>query len=241
MRGKIAILLLALSVSTPLSVRATNGSDAAALNVISEAYAPYRMSLSYLRAGETDLSGVLLQQFIDKWQQMAKAWTADPPVPFASDKQLKNSLGEILRTAQDAQVQLNAGDTSKATATLVRIRGMVGDIRHRNGIRTLSDCIDDISSKMDALWALRQSKFDSHNSSQAKQASAIVASLGPIVERCGQHRPSQNGEQFARLIHQASSSLSGAKDALAAQDTDRFIRIVRELHSIDNILFQQFD
>jgi len=199
------------------------------------------MSLSYLRAGETDLGGILLQQFVAKWGKVTETLSENPPAPFAKDPEFGASLAEILNAAKDAQASLDRGDVKTAVATLTPVRGILADVRRRNGLRTLSDCIDDISGKMDVLWKLRQSKFDSHDPSQARQASDAVSALGPILDRCGQQPPTQNREQFERLIHQASSSVNDARQALAAQDTDRFIRIVRELRSIDHILFQQFD
>lgn len=240
MRWKITCWFLAFFTIASLYTGISNAADDA-VQTMSEAYASYRMSSSYIRAGNTDLGDMLLQQFIDKWTRLADAWSQNPPDQFAKDPKLKTSLEEILRTAKDADAALQGGDATKATEILGHIRSAIADLRRRNGVRTLSDCIDEISAQMDALWKLREGQFDSHDSSQAKGALDIVETLKRIIDRCGRQTPANNKEQFERLLHQASSSLEDARQSIDEQDTDRFIRIVRELHAIDNILFQQFD
>lgn len=238
-RWKVALGLFALLVGTFISVAACSAGQAA-LDTIAEAYAPYRVAVSYLRAGETDLADVSLQEFIDKWER-AMTTLASPPAPFDADPKFAASLKDVLKAAKDAQDVLAHGDAAKALADLQPIRGILADVRQRNGIVTLSDCIDDVSNQMSLLQRLREVKFDLNDPAQSKKAHDVTAALGPILGRCAQQPPVKNKEQFDRLIRQASSSIESAQEALTAHDADRFIRIVRELLSIDHILFQQFD
>ncbi len=241
MMGWKAILGLWTFLAVATGGLAASAAPDATLDAISEAYVPYRIAVSYLRAGETELGEISLQQFVDRWERLAATLTAEPPAPFDADPKFAASFEEILKAAKNAQVQLAGGNAGKALAELEPVRALLAEVRRRNGIRTLSDCIDDISNQMDLLQNLRDRSFDINDPGKASKASAAIAALAPILDRCARQPPPKNREQFDRLIQQASSSVETARDALTVRDADRFIRVVRELRSIDHILFQQFD
>jgi hypothetical protein len=240
MKWKAIVGLFMFLIFVPVGLEA-NGAPNAALDVISDAYAHYKISQSYLRAGETELGEISLEQFVAKWEQVTKSFSAAPPAPFDKDPKLPASFAEILKAAKDGQASLVHGDISKAIADLEPVRAILAEVRRRNGIRTLSDCIDDVSNEIKLLQNVRERSFDVSDSTQIQQAFNVMAELGPMLERCQSQPPERNRDQFDRLVQQASHSVENAREALAARDAKRFVRILRELRSIDHILFQKFD
>lgn len=236
MKWKIALAFLIMSAG----VSGVRCAPDVATAAISKVYSSYRIALSYLRSGETELGGISLATFVDDWSALDKRLAANPPAPFDKDPQFTVTLADVLKHAQDSQERLVHGDSTGAVAKLEPIRSILAQMRHRNGVRTLSDCIDDISAKMDRLQAMRDARFNGGDQQQAKVAQETLGSLSSVLRLCQQQSPEKNQDQYKRLIEQASSSVDSAKDALATHDSDRFIRIVRELRSIDRILFQQF-
>lgn len=236
MKWKVALAILVFAVC---GSRANCAPDAAT-SAISKVYSSYRLALSYLRSGETELGGISLATFIDEWSALDKRFAANPPAPFDKDSQFAATLADVSKHAKDSQERLSQGDASGAVAKLEPIRSILRQMRRRNGIRTLSDCIDNISAQMDRLQALRDAKFDGEDRRQMNAAKETLDSFSPVLRACKQQSPEANQDQYRRLIKQASSSVESAKNALVTHDTARFIRIVRELRSIDHILFQQF-
>jgi hypothetical protein len=236
MKWKIALAFLSMFAG----VCGVRSAPDVATAAISKVYSSYRIALSYLRSGETELGGISLATFIDEWSALDKRLTANPPAPFDKDPQFTATLADVLKHAQDSQERLVQGDVTGAVTKLEPIRAILAQLRHRNGMRTLSDCIDDISGKMDRLQEMRDAKFNGADQQQVKVARGVLDGLLSVLRACQQQSPKKNQEQYKRLIDQAVSSVESAKDALAAHDPDRFIRIVRELRSVDRILFQQF-
>ncbi|MBN9014382.1 MAG: hypothetical protein J0H25_15415 [Rhizobiales bacterium] len=236
MKWKIALAFLIMFVG----VSGVRCAPDVATAAISKVYSSYRIALSYLRSGETELGGISLATFIDEWSVLDERLTANPPAPFDKDPQFTVTLADVLKHAQDSRERLVQGDVTGAVTELEPIRSILAQMRHRNGVRTLSDCIDDIGAKMDRLQAMRDANFNSADQQQVEIAQEIVGSLSSVLRACQQQSPEKNQDQYNRLIDQAFSSVESAKEALATHDSDRFIRIVRELRSIDRILFQQF-
>jgi hypothetical protein len=236
MKWKIALAFLMLFAG----VSGVRCAPDVATAAISKAHSSYRIALSYLRSGETELGGISLATFIDEWSALDKRLAANPPAPFDKDPQFAASLADVLKHAQDSQERLVKGDVSGAIAKLEPIRAIAAQLRRRNGVRTLSDCIDDVSTKTGELQAMREAKLNISDQQQVKATQETLGSLSSVLRVCQQQSPEENQDQYKRLTSQAFSSVESAKDALATHDSDRFIRIVRELRSVDRILFQQF-
>lgn len=224
----------------PLQVRA---SELGAFNdAFADAYGHYRQAVFYGRSGNVAVAALELEQFATKWSVVAARFGENPPDAFADDHKWLETLNAIGIAAQQGLEYLDAGDAGAAREALEPIRDIAGDLRHRNGVSTHSDDVDELSAAMDILARYRrsiESLADPEDVTKVTEQAAIVAYL---FQKCDLRAPEsvRNDPEFRRLIEGANESLAKLWTSLKTGDM-RLYRIgIGEVRSYERILFLRF-
>ena len=240
-RRFLAAFVLVLSAAAVSSPRA--GELGAFHVAVADAWANYRQVSFYVgRAGNADVAALELEDFIAKWAALEATYRDNPPDAFSDDAAWARTLEDVGSRARDGLDRLDAGDIDGARDLLMPIRGIMGDLRRRNGIATYSDRIDELSAEMEVLARYRREIKDLDDS----ETVAMIARQGAVVaylfEKCAEHAPAAVAQdpEFRRLIQGGRESFAKLWRALEAGDARLYRISVGELRSYERILFFRF-
>jgi len=239
-RGALALLLAAGGLFAAFPAASAGDGDFHAAQAA--AYAHYREAVFYARSNNTPVAGLALDEFVTKWTALVGSYEASPPPEYAADAKFADTLREILQRAQTGLDALDMDDAEAAREAIDPIRGMLGELRRRNGRVTWSDLIDELTAAMDVLARYRrevESLEDADTVAMVREQAAIVAAL---FERCRREAaPEVAGEpEFTRLTDGAVESMDRLLTSLETKNI-RLYRIgIGELRSYERIMYMRF-
>ena len=160
----------------------------------------------------------------------AKVSTLPRPVAFPDEERYTATMLDIAARLIGATLVLNLGRTDVARETLDAIRKSLSDLRRRNGVTVLADCILDANVSMDALFAHdKNPDWDS--------VAAGTESYHATLHRCeGMAGRIRDQAEFRRVIDGAFASLAQVPKAVETRDRDLLHRLLIELRSFDHLL-----
>ena len=207
------------------------------------AYGHYRQASFYLRrAANPDVAALELETFIEKWQVVIEKFADAPPDAFADDPRWRETLTEIASRAETALAAIDSGDAKAAGEAAAPVRGLLGDLRRRNGVNTYSDIIDALSAEMGAFAKYRRNPPDFADKAQVDAMLGQAAVMGYLFDQCEARAPAEvlASEEFKRLVDGARESLLKVWKAAETGDA-RLLQVgVGEIHSFERILFLRF-
>ncbi|MEZ5935314.1 MAG: hypothetical protein R3F54_25985 [Alphaproteobacteria bacterium] len=209
---------------------------------VADAYAPYRSAMFYLRTGNPGVASLELGAAAKQWQAVAERFGDQTPDAFSEDPAFADSLTAISKAFEDGAAALQKEDAEAATEALEPIRSELAALRRRNGLRTFSDCIDDMNAAMDRLWVLRDAPPDFDDPAAVNQAKRAAAVTLFLYQRCHDQASDQQKaeEEFQRLFDGSLASLPLVFEALDQKNEGLLVNLLRELRSFDRMIWLQF-
>ena len=219
---------LALGLALALASLPARADDLADFNrAVEAAMSHHRVAAGYLRTENVDLAVLEIDGMRTAW---AKVSTLPRPAAFRDEERYTATMLDIAARLIGATLVLNLGRTDVARESLDAIRKSLSELRRRNGVTVLADCILDANVSMDALFAHdKQPDWDS--------VAAGSESYRATLQRCdGMAGAIRDRAQFRRLIDGALASLAQLPKAVETRDGDLLHRLLIELRSFDHLL-----
>lgn len=237
-RFALAVVLALLPLVAP--ARATD--MRAFLAELGAADDHYRQAMFYLRTGNPSVAGFDLEQMQEKWSAIEARYADAPPPPFAADPGFGETLAAVAEALADGATRTAADDAEGARAALMPIRGLLGDLRRRNHLYTLSDCLDEFSAAADTLWRYRHAPPDFADADAVNAMRRAAAVAGYVLGRCRAMAEPSHGSatEFQTLFDGAEASAASLWPAMDSGDTQRVINILREFRSFDQMIYLRY-
>lgn len=209
---------------------------------VAEAFGPYRTAHSYLRTQNYDAAAFELEAMIAAWETLESRFLAAAPDAFSDDPAFGPDIERIGDDAQAALAQIDSGDGEAARALILPLHGVMGDLRRRNGVYILQDCLADFSGAMDTLWVYRHDMPDL----EQREAQVEVISRIAVVEHEAQRCEAMASEElrqdpeFRRLFDLFYDSMGPIRNAVLERSPARIINVLREWRSAQRLIFFRF-
>lgn len=207
-----------------------------------EAYAHYREAAFYARTENIPVAALALDEFISKWSALVHRYGDDPPPAYAGDSRWKATLQDVLARAKSGLDSLDAGKPEAAAKQIAPIRGILGDLRHRNKVSSYSDNVDALSAAMDLLARYRKEVRDINDPATVKMIGKQADVVDSLFKKCrDQAGPKISDDpEFKRLISGAAESMAKLRESLNTGNLRLFRIASGELRSYERIMFLRF-
>ncbi len=211
-------------------------------DAVAAAYAHYRGAIFYARTGNLGVSAVELEGMAAKWRAVLDRFAAAPPDAFADDPAWGETLRGVGRRIAVAGAAARRGDADATLGALAPIRRALAGLRRRNNVVVFSDCIDELQAAVDAIWGYRREPPDFTSAEALDRFKARLGVVAYMFRRCHARAPAAAAEsaEFNRLFDSARDILGRLRRALNDADGARLIHTLRELRSLDRMLFLRF-
>lgn len=209
---------------------------------VADTYAAFRTATSYLRTGNAGLASLDLAEASDKWEALSASAKKDPPAAYSKDHEFKKTLENVSRLLGETLALAEAGDSKQAYQTVLPVRGLIYDLRQRNGQRVYADCITDLNSVMDEMYIYRHDPPDFTKPEVRSHSSKVQTEYTKVLDECIGMAPASYSDnpEFIRLMESTKQSTEAMAEAIKARKTASYISILRELRSFDRIIFFRF-
>lgn len=207
-----------------------------------EAYAYYREAAFYTRTGNTPVAGLALDKFIDGWSELVSRFGDDPPTEYAADDKWKATLDEILERASRGLDALDMDDAESASVAIDPIRGMLREMRERNGVVTYSDHVDALTAAMDVMVGYRRDIRELSNPADVEKIGKQADIVEALFATLQQEAPAQvaGDPEFKRMIAGAAESMGRLREGLRTGNARLFRIGSGELRSYERIMFLRY-
>jgi len=190
-----------------------------------------RTAAGYLRTDNLDLAALSLEELLASEPSSA----------------LGNAVSSVATSAlSEANAALNLideGDGAAARDRLLKLRQTLFKFNRNNRIEVFDDCIWLARKTAIPLWHYRRNKPDFTDAIQRAEVMAITNDYLRQMVICNVQAPEEvkADKEWSRVALGAISSLRLIKtEAIPNQNVGRFIRIIRELRSFDNLLYFRY-
>ena len=200
---------------------------------------PYKSALFYLRTGNAGVAGLELDTARSAWKSAVENYGKTPPKPLAKDAHWAKTVQDVSE-ALEAGVKLAAeGQSKPARAALLPIRKHLHQMRQRNGLRVMADCVYDLNAFMDVLFHWRRNPADFNDPGVQTKAKAASHSYINQLKLCRAEAPEEleANPDFRSVMDGAAKSAASLLKPIEAKQPDSFINVLRELKSFDVIIF----
>lgn len=234
------VVLLLLSVLAFHLASPAKASDLQAFHgAVEGVNRPLTSALFYLRTGNTGLAGLDLTAANSRWMAFQKKFEASPPKPFDKDDGWKTSLSAITAALEAGTSQADAGNGKAAGEALLPIKDELYQLRKRNGLRVLADCVFDLGKKMDALYHYRKNPPDLAESDVRLALSSLGRDYENLILECRQLAPEalHQNKDFLSLFDGAAKSIKSIGGPISSRDQRGVINVLRELRSFDRLIW----
>jgi hypothetical protein len=210
-----------------------------ALASIDKAYETYRTASSYLRTENTGLALLDLSATVSTWREVQ---SASAPAPLANDPKYADAINEIATLLQKGLSEAEAGDPKAARAAIMPVRDILFDLRRRNGMNTYADCITELNTAMDAVFAYRRPEPDMSDSKVISGMRDASKAYEQTLQKCRDLAPASisSDPEFIRLFDGTKNSVESMYPAIDSGSANAVINVIRELISFDRIIFFRF-
>ncbi|MEP3248352.1 MAG: hypothetical protein ABJN40_21840 [Sneathiella sp.] len=209
---------------------------------LKKANTPYKNAMNYLHTGNVVFAGIELEEALANWRQMRTQYEKAAPGAYADDQNLAWDMAAIEKLMSLSLTSLESGDIDNAEQSLAPIRRKLHDLRSRNGVIMFADEYEVVSVQMDALMQFRRPSPElgkdqiRHIIKQHAEAfyKAILASDARATPTM------RKNEIYQRLMGTAKTSSPAMIKQIEGKNTLGFINYLRELKSIERMLYLHF-
>lgn len=211
-------------------------------SAVAKSNSAYKLAASYLRTGNIDFALLELGASIDSWHALQSRYQSAPPAPYSNDPKWRQYLSEIGTHLSDGHAFLLNGSFEKAKSSLRPVRSLLHQLRQQNGITLFEDLFFDASVHMLSLWQYRHIKVALANAYSRRQLSRAAASFQTAILASDDiaSEALKKNAIYQRLMATAKSSTPKMITAIASRDYSVFLRYLRELRSIERMLYLHF-
>ncbi len=201
--------------------------------------APYKSAVFYLRTGNAGIAQLELSQAVTEWQAILERFRDAPPPPFDKDAKWGESIGAVTSTLEDAKSGIESDPPKTVRAKLLPIRDWLHDLRSRNGVRVLADCIHELRPAMDTLYAFRRNPGDLSVASVRDELHQAATRYIDKINQCRGEAPEAVGESmdFQTRMKDAAESITMLTGDLEALGQLRAVNAIRALRSHDAFIY----
>ncbi len=243
MTGIRFLAFLSLLIFAPGLSAAQSQQNAASFHqAIEKTNIPYKNALNYLHTGNIAFAALELEDALKNWTRLRSRYEQTPPSPYSTDKTLPADLQKIDSLLQAGLKLADAGQPEEARKTLMSVRALLHDLRHRNGVTLFQDKYLDVTASMDALWHYRRPAPDlTDEDVQKAVARHSDAFYKAILASDALATPGFRASAiYQRLMGTAKSSSPAMIEQINRKNTLGFINYLRELKSIERMLYLHF-
>ncbi|MEM7425938.1 MAG: hypothetical protein AAF441_07570 [Pseudomonadota bacterium] len=200
---------------------------------------PFTSALFYLRTGNTGLAGLDLMAASSRWASFLEKFETDPPAPIDKDAGWETSIASISTALEAGRAHVDAADGEAAGRVLVGIKEALYELRRRNGLRVLADCVFDLNGKMDALYHYRRNPPDLEQDDIRSELEKMGRAYEELIAECRQlaAKPLRKDQDFQSLFGGALRSVRSLGGPLGSRDQRGVINVLRELRSFDRLIW----
>ncbi len=233
---------LAAAVLMCWSGLASAGELGAFNDAVAAAYVHYRGAVFYARTGNLGVSTVELKLMAAKWQAVLDRFATAPPDAFADDPAWGQTLRGVGRQIAAAAAAARRGDADATRDALAPIRRELAALRRRNNVVVFSDCTDELHAAVDTVWSYRREPPDFASAEALARFKARLGVVAYMFRRCHARAPAAAAKsaEFNRLFETARDSLGRLRRALNEGNGAGLTGALRELRSLDHMLFLRF-
>ncbi|NWG74344.1 MAG: hypothetical protein HXY24_07020 [Rubrivivax sp.] len=212
-----------------------------ATDAMQAAYAPYRVALFRTNGKSQPESEQAMADAMRAWATVVERFAAAPPAPYASDARFAATVNDVAAVYREADRLVRAGRLTEAHEELEKVRGLLADLRQRNGVVVFSDHMNAYHAEMehvigDGPKLLREPQG-------ALLLMARVGALEYLAERLRTQAPPalQADAEFAAGQKAVEGSVATLKRALLdGQDAAAVERAIGALKGPYSRLFLKF-
>jgi hypothetical protein len=230
----IVSCLLAMLLAAP------TGAADEVTDAMQAAYPPYRAALFRTNSQAQAESEQALASARRSWQSVIDRYAARPPVPYDRDPGFATTLVEVGAVYQRAEAQVREKQLKGAHETLEAARGLMADLRRRNGVVVYSDPMNAYHAEMEHLIDDGPKLL-----AQPQAALQLMARAGTLEYLARQLRseapPAITREpDFAPLLRALEDSVAALKAALLVQDVEATRKAIGALKGPYSRMFMRF-
>lgn len=209
---------------------------------VAKAFTHYRGALFYFRRNNADTGAFELELFKDAWGAIEKRWRDRAPDAFAGDPKWKATFARIGGVIDTGVAALDKDGAKAARKAIRSVRGLLSDLRRRNGVFTYSDCIGELNAQMKKVWPYRHNPPDFEKLAEVNTVKREASVYEYLLKKCRAQAPAKyrNSDEFIRMFDAAENSVRTLWDATDKKQRRRFINILRELRPFDRLIFLRF-
>ncbi|MGI9373921.1 MAG: hypothetical protein ACR2OJ_15645, partial [Hyphomicrobiales bacterium] len=148
------------------------------------------------------------------------------------------TLEGISSALQKGSELISADKSKDARHTLLPIRDTLHELRSRNGVEVLADCIYDLNDHMAVLFKYRNNPPDFNNSTVRTAAEEASVNYLNTLKRCHGKASTKlhESEDFKSIFSSTFKSAGTLIKPIKDKNSAAFINVLRELKSFDVII-----
>ncbi len=199
---------------------------------------PYKSSLFYLRTGNAGVASLELMSAIENWEKVVTQFKSEPPEEFKTDAAWGQTLEEISSSFRQASMLISEGKAKEARQTLLPIRDTLHELRKRNGVSVLADCIYEMNDHMSVLFEYRHNAPNFNDPMVRNSVEKESQNYIDALKRCHeQASPTlHKNEDFKSIFSSTIKSAGTLIKPIHEKNAAAFINVLRELKSFDVII-----
>lgn len=209
-------------------------------DAIQEAYAPYREALFQTNSKNQAGSQSSINRASQAWSGIVSRFAAKVPPPYDRDASFPGSLAAVADVYAQASAEINANKLTEAHETLERVRDIIAEARHRNGVIVYSDHMNAYHLAMESVLIDGSKVLLQANGLQ--QVADMVAVLRYLNKKLSTEAPANlsNSVEFVALVKDVDKSVIDLHTAVASQDVNAVKLAISKIKSPYSKLFLKF-
>jgi hypothetical protein len=213
MRAWMLVAGLTMALAS-LPVRAAD----ALTDAVQAAYAPYRLALFGTNSKAQAQSEQAMAAARQAWQAVVQRFASQPPAPYERDPQVAKTLNDVAAVFERAAAQVHEQELAEAHETLEQVRGLLAQLRQRNGVVVYSDHMNAYHAEMEHV--LKQAPALLESPQGAPLLMERVGALGVLAQRLRSEAPAAlaHDPEFEPLLRALEASIAALRRAALAQD-----------------------
>lgn len=200
---------------------------------------PYKSALFYLRTGNAGVAGLELATAQAAWKSAVEKYGKTPPKPLADDASWPQTVRDVSNAFEGGAKLAAEGESKQARTVLLPVREHLHQMRKRNGLRVMADCVYDLNAAMAVLFHWRRNPADFTDPAVQRKAKAASHHYINQLKLCRSEASDEleANSDFRSVMDGAARSAASLLKPIEAKRPDAFINVLRELKSFDVIIF----